>query len=177
MTSRKKKDVSLFAEKRSKLNNFCGYVYFVQCEAYPRMVKIGWSKSHPSERLNDLQLGCPFCLTLLGYLRGSISDEGVMHVIFAKSRGAREWFHKTEEMVAFINKHCHSDCGERSAFFANINKEEIGRLSKEECFAPLRYIRQTPENNETKDEMFMKISIQDDFRFSVKSGYFLSHPL
>lgn len=65
-------------------------VYFVQSD--DGRIKVGCAR-RPSQRLKTLQTGSSQGLRLVGLMRGGRDLERHLHVLFAKSRVAGEWFH------------------------------------------------------------------------------------
>lgn len=72
------------------------FVYFIRSVSKPKYTKIGYSAC-PEKRLNDLQIGCPFELKLVGCIRcendaKAKNLEGHLHRRFASRRCYGEWF-------------------------------------------------------------------------------------
>lgn len=95
-----------------------GYVYFIAPEALlhrpkhdqGRVVKIGFTKSHPSARLAKLQTGCPLPLKLWAYTPGTVELEQALHRTFADLRHLGEWFYaldKLEDLMVFLGEEPH----------------------------------------------------------------------
>lgn len=78
------------------------YVYFVQHEE-KGPIKIGFS-SDPVSRLQSLQTGNPYDLTLIGVVPGSMAHEAKLHATCSKARVQGEWFWPTAEVLAVIEK-------------------------------------------------------------------------
>lgn len=79
------------------------YVYFIEAPALS-LVKIGWSKGHPKERLGTLQIGSPTALTLIGFIPGDNWAEKRLHRRFARHRSHGEWFRIGPRMRSAIRK-------------------------------------------------------------------------
>ncbi len=79
-----------------------GYVYFIVEEDRPR-IKVGYSKDVHS-RLINLQTSHSSKLVLLGYFKGSVRDEKLLHREFAKFRIHGEWFNFSLEIKEFLIK-------------------------------------------------------------------------
>ncbi len=78
-----------------------GKVYFLQAEP-DGLVKIGWTRSHPAERLRVLQTGSPVRLKLLGAIFATQELEGDLHRLFRASRSHGEWFRPDAPLLKFI---------------------------------------------------------------------------
>lgn len=83
---------------RKRTTDTPGFVYFVRCEAY---VKIGYAKNIIN-RLGGIAVNCPFPLTLVGYLKGSVETERELHNVFAEFRHQFEWFRYETEVAEAI---------------------------------------------------------------------------
>jgi hypothetical protein len=66
------------------------FVYVIHAVGTNR-VKIGFS-DNPHRRLNDLQTGSPFPLTLVGLREGTMKTERAIHEYFEDRRIQGEWF-------------------------------------------------------------------------------------
>jgi hypothetical protein len=77
-----------------------GFIYFIAADALD-VVKIGFSDSHPDQRLKSLQTGCPSRLSLLAFVEGSQREERHLHRIFSNLRTHGEWF-RLEGVVRFL---------------------------------------------------------------------------
>ena len=78
-----------------------GYVYFIS-EPNLERIKIGFS-ADPKSRLQQLQTGTPYELTLMGVVDGSLSLERHLHDTLADYRVKGEWFTAAPEVRFFIN--------------------------------------------------------------------------
>jgi len=76
-------------------------IYFIKCHSF---VKIGHAIA--TDRIEQLQIGCPYKLEALGYLDGDMKDEKKLHKRFSHLRKSRrsEWFRLDEELRNFIAK-------------------------------------------------------------------------
>lgn len=81
-----------------------GFVYFVQCGPH---VKIGFTRSSPESRIQDLQTGSAEPLTLLHCEAGSERDERRLHRAFKPYHVNREWFSLAGELAEFIERRKH----------------------------------------------------------------------
>lgn len=79
-----------------------GYVYFMEMQGFEKFIKIGYS-AWPETRLNDLQGGNPFELTLIAKLHAPAHHEGKAHVVFHHLRERREWFRRSKGLLAYID--------------------------------------------------------------------------
>lgn len=77
-----------------------GDVYFIQPES-GGLIKVGFS-THVESRFQSLQLTSPVRLRLLATLTGTRATESELHRQFASLRCHGEWFHPSQELVAFI---------------------------------------------------------------------------
>lgn len=80
-----------------------GFIYFIECEGY---VKIGLTANHVTERVAQMQTGCPFELKLLKVIvsRNMRRDEGVIHEMFGQYRHRGEWFKLPPAAMALVNQ-------------------------------------------------------------------------
>jgi hypothetical protein len=83
------------------------FVYFIKTQARPAMVKIGKAKD-PTERLADMQTGCPYDLVLIGVIkcRSDMHARGVeqrFHHLFRFSRVRGEWFRYSHRIRSAID--------------------------------------------------------------------------
>lgn len=83
-----------------------GYVYFVQAEGNG-FIKIGYSWHYPDRRLSAHMVSCPVRLLRLGYLRGSLKLERLMHSKFSEARTHGEWFVPCESLMEFVRIETH----------------------------------------------------------------------
>lgn len=74
-------------------------IYVIECEGF---VKIGLGFM-PEGRLQQLQVGCPFKLHLVGTFAGTADDEKALHSRFARLRHRGEWFRREGEIEAWLN--------------------------------------------------------------------------
>ena len=83
-----------------------GYVYFIAPEALlnrphydeTKVVKIGFTRSHPLTRLKALQTGCPLPLKVWAYIEGTERLERAFHEAFAEMAVIGEWFWAEEKL-------------------------------------------------------------------------------
>lgn len=72
-----------------------GFIYFaLQEEPQPDLglSKIGWSGGNPAARVSSLQTGNPFPLKLVATVKGTRSDEALIHAGLADYHVRGEWF-------------------------------------------------------------------------------------
>lgn len=81
-------------------------IYFIGCN--DRYVKIGVSHS-PASRLNDLQVGTPYDLTMLKTIDVSHKAEAYLHNKFSHLHHRREWFHLNAELREYIATEVETD--------------------------------------------------------------------
>jgi hypothetical protein len=77
------------------------WVYFVQCEPSPCLIKIGHSHDVKA-RLVSLQNSSPIQLKLIGLVQGPAGTEFALHKIFDKFRVIGEWFTPNEQLASVI---------------------------------------------------------------------------
>lgn len=81
-------------------------VYFIttdQDASYP--VKIGRSTNFlASSRLRQLQVGSPYRLEFFAAIRGGRADELALHALFANYHLRGEWFARSPELMAMVEK-------------------------------------------------------------------------
>jgi len=75
-------------------------VYFIRIGDWGP-IKIGITYSI-EKRLNELQVGSPWPLRLLGAVRGSRDNERYLHEKFSHMRMEREWFQASDELLEEI---------------------------------------------------------------------------
>lgn len=75
-------------------------IYFIKSES--GHVKIGYTNNGIDGRIASLQTGCPFELTLLTSIDGSIYQEKALHRRFRKYQVRLEWFVLSGEIEEFI---------------------------------------------------------------------------
>lgn len=81
-------------------------IYFIGCN--DRYVKIGVSH-HPHSRLDDLQVGNPYDLTVLKTVDVSHKAETYLHKKFSHLHHRGEWFNLTAELRAYIATEVETD--------------------------------------------------------------------
>jgi hypothetical protein len=75
-------------------------IYLVKCGEY---YKIGYTSGRTAnERLNSMQTGNPYPMTLAGFWEGTRDHEAELHTHFATRRVSGEWFALTDEDVATV---------------------------------------------------------------------------
>lgn len=75
-----------------------GFVYFVYCAG---RVKIGYA-TDVAARMSGIATSCPFPVTLLLTITGSMEDEQAYHEMFAEDRANLEWFNLSYFMRGFL---------------------------------------------------------------------------
>lgn len=76
------------------------YVYFIEAVGLQK-IKIGVSDD-PKKRLEQLSVGSPVKLKLVGTIQGDNNLEKELHSRFAYLNSDREWFHATKELTEYI---------------------------------------------------------------------------
>lgn len=77
-----------------------GFVYFIRAGD---AIKIGFS-IHPIKRVDELQIGNPEELELLGAFGGTERDEKALHADFSHLEIRSEWFRAEQELLDFIEE-------------------------------------------------------------------------
>ena len=80
-------------------------IYFIRCECPGEQpIKIGFAQ-YVGERLVNLQIGCPFPLTILAVIEdGDEAQESFLHAAFDEFRLRGEWFRPNAELVEWIEQ-------------------------------------------------------------------------
>ena len=78
-----------------------GYVYFIS-EPNLERIKIGFS-ADPKSRLQQLQTGTPYELTMLGYVEGDFFHESHLHRHLSDFRVQGEWFDAVEKVQIIVD--------------------------------------------------------------------------
>lgn len=78
-------------------------VYFVKTESEPAYIKIGFTKDNPGKRVGQLQVGCPFRLSLTDLRNGSVHTEAIFHGHLKNFKATGEWFIYNDEVQEIIN--------------------------------------------------------------------------
>jgi hypothetical protein len=97
-------------------------IYFIRA-GRKRLVKIGYSKGHPSARMAVLQTGSVEPLSLIGMLDGEPRDEAQWHRRFKHLRVTGEWFRWTSELSRAARPHLRSTAMRRLAKIEKENEE------------------------------------------------------
>jgi hypothetical protein len=78
-----------------------GWVYLI---GTADRVKVGYTGSHPSIRVADLQAGSPVLLESFGIVRGTQLIERTLHAYFHEHHWMNEWFHRAPLIDDFIRE-------------------------------------------------------------------------
>lgn len=78
-------------------------VYFIRVQP-SGPIKIGITSNDPADRIDALQVGCPWPLKLMGTIEGSYGNESFLHDKFAVLRMAGEWFEPAPELLLAIDE-------------------------------------------------------------------------
>ena len=101
------KPVSTSPNEAERVRKSVGFVYCMESDAFPGLVKIGRSKN-VTERLSALNTGCaPKPLRVVGKAKtlNAVRDEKHAHLHFAHVRGEGEYFSTSvAEVNAFFDK-------------------------------------------------------------------------
>ena len=79
-------------------------IYFIQEGTERALIKIGFTKTKPSQRLASVQTGSPDKLYLLGTMDGDEIKEEQIHTKFKDINYRGEWFYPSKELLAFVKK-------------------------------------------------------------------------
>lgn len=78
-------------------------VYVIKTESDPSYIKVGFCECAVNSRVQSIQTGCPFKLSVLYLLKGSRTLEKVLHgKLKAHRMHSQEWFKLNDETVAII---------------------------------------------------------------------------
>lgn len=80
----------------------CTWVYFIKAAT---RVKIGVARD-PTRRMEDLQVGCPWPMRLIGVQCGDALLERQLHMKFQAHRLDGEWFRLSREIRQYIREVC-----------------------------------------------------------------------
>jgi len=86
-------------ERNEAAKNDNGFIYFIEASDF---IKIGYTRS--LARGIKMRTDSPFDLKLLHIEDGSFKREKLYHRHFAAIRVRGEWFHKTPELLSFIEQ-------------------------------------------------------------------------
>ena len=78
-----------------------GYVYIIYNKEN-EICKVGWSKA-PRKRLKNLQVGCPYKLSIMFYFKACKNDEKNLHKILKEHSLVGEWFKLSQDLLDKIN--------------------------------------------------------------------------
>jgi hypothetical protein len=67
-------------------------IYFIQARLQGGPIKIGFTDCNPKKRLNELQIGNPYTLCIIGCVQGNEADELGWHMELSDHRIGGEWF-------------------------------------------------------------------------------------
>jgi len=87
-------------ERNEAAKNDDGFIYFIEAGDF---IKIGHTRS-PVGRGHKMRTDNPFDLKLLHIEDGTFKREKLYHRHFAAIRVRGEWFHKTPDLLAFIEQ-------------------------------------------------------------------------
>jgi hypothetical protein len=115
------------------------FVYFIQA-GEDGAIKIGVTSDDPERRRNQLQVGNPAVLKLLGAIKGDHARERQLHRDLSEWRLEGEWFKPDPTVIAAIQQalsppqetectsECTSDCSHCSFCLACQKHPEIGLM-------------------------------------------------
>ena len=85
-----------------KSSNDIGFIYFFTNMEYG-FCKIGFS-TNPHKRLNNVQTGCPFSISVHHILKGTKEDEKITHKKFKKYKSNGEWFFIKGDLDKYLSE-------------------------------------------------------------------------
>jgi hypothetical protein len=87
----------------TRMNIKNGYVYIIYNKEN-EVCKVGWSKK-PGRRLKNLQVGCPYKLSIMFYFKACRNDEKNLHKILKEHSLVGEWFKLSQNLLDEVNKY------------------------------------------------------------------------
>jgi len=78
------------------------YIYFIQA-ANGGPIKIGTTSFNPFRRMAKIQSDCPWPVTLLGAIEGTLSQEKQIHRTLRYFRTSGEWFSAHPKVLAAVD--------------------------------------------------------------------------
>jgi hypothetical protein len=90
-----------FAKRRVAERPEQSWVYFIRVTS---RVKIGVA-TNPASRMMEMQVGCPWPMTIVGMVPGSYPLESELHKRFKVHRLDGEWFRYAPEIKQFVREH------------------------------------------------------------------------
>lgn len=87
-----------------------GYVYFITIGEPAIWVKIGYTAGDPYARMANLQTGCPYPMTMAGFVLATIGLEQDLHSVLAEYRKQGEWFELSERVAYIIACELNAEC-------------------------------------------------------------------
>jgi hypothetical protein len=79
------------------------YVYFIRAQG-DGPIKIGFTRAHPRKRMAFIQTGCPWPVSLIGAVEGTVEDEQKFHRSLSEFRTSGEWFAPHPTVLASIEE-------------------------------------------------------------------------
>jgi hypothetical protein len=95
-----KNQIVSHAFRKFEARNDPGHIYFVEAGEF---IKIGYTRS-PDHRLHKMRTDLPFEIKVLHMHPGTFKQEKIFHRQFASTRVRGEWFRKTPELLALIER-------------------------------------------------------------------------
>ena len=77
-------------------------IYFLKTDRENSPIKIGYtSRPNTRKRIAELQTGCPYKLSLIGTMRGTLELEKSLHDIFSYWRcdGGQDWYESNFDLL------------------------------------------------------------------------------
>jgi hypothetical protein len=95
--------VAMLKKRRETKPEEKDYVYFFVNMEH-KVCKIGRS-NNPLKRINGVQTGCPYALTIRGFIKGDRKAEAYFHRIFSEYCSNGEWFRIEGRLEAYLDNH------------------------------------------------------------------------
>lgn len=115
------------------------YIYFIRANG-DGPIKIGFTTDLPHKRIATVKTGCPWPITLIGAIEGTMAQEKALHRALVAFRTQGEWFQPHPDVLELVNatikNGIHAPVKSTSAF-----KPYDPNLSKLENWLRLKGIR------------------------------------
>lgn len=89
------------------------YIYFIQAQGNGP-IKVGTTGDNPRKRMVKIQSDCPWPVTLIGAIEGTVSQEKQIHLVLSRFRTQGEWFEPHPVVLAAVKTAL--ECGVQASF-------------------------------------------------------------